>query len=93
MGRDMHFTVYILRTSANTLYIGQTNDLEKRIREHKSKSKRSSKYMRSFDSFTLVYTETYATKSEALKREWVLKQLPRIKKESLIKSAKIACTL
>ena len=29
----MTYTVYILRTSADTLYIGQTNNLEKRLRE------------------------------------------------------------
>ena len=35
----MYF-VYILRTSANTLYIGQTNNLERRLREHRDKSNR-----------------------------------------------------
>lgn len=86
MAHDAPFTVYILRTSGNTLYIGQTNDLEKRLSEHKAKSKRSSKYVRSFESFTLVYTETCANKSEALKREWELKKLSHKEKESLIRS-------
>lgn len=82
------YTVYILRTSGNTLYIGQTNDLEKRLKEHQSKSPRSAKYLRAFTSVELVYTEAFSTKSEALKREFALKQLTRKQKEALIISQK-----
>lgn len=80
------FTVYILKTSANTLYIGQTNNLEKRLEEHKAKSIKSAKYLRAFGSFELVYKEEYPTRSEALKREYELKQLTKTQKERLIKS-------
>lgn len=79
------YTVYILRTSRNTLYTGITNNLEKRLKEHNLKGKRSAKYMRSFDNFKLVYKERVKTRSEALKREFEIKQLTRKKKESLIK--------
>ena len=81
------FTVYILRTSSNTLYIGQTNNLKKRIEEHKNKTPKSAKYVRYFTSFELVYTETFLTRQEAMKREWELKQWPREKKDSLISGA------
>lgn len=80
------FYVYILRTSLNTLYIGQTNNLERRLNQHKSKSKKSAKYLKYFDSFELVYKEEYQTRTEALKREYHLKQLSKPQKESLIKS-------
>ncbi len=80
----MSFTVYILRTSANTLYIGQTNNLEKRLQTHTSKKKTSAKYLRPFTSVELVYTEIYTTRSEALKREYALKQLTKKQKEALI---------
>ena len=79
------YTVYILRTSGNTLYIGQTNNLEKRLQEHKNKTPKSAKYVRYFQSFELVYTETFPTRQEAMKRERELKQWPREKKETLIK--------
>jgi putative endonuclease len=81
----MPFFVYILRTSSNTLYIGQTNNLEKRIKEHKSKSLRSAKYIRYFSSFELVYHEKYPTRSEAMRREIQLKRWPRAQKEALIR--------
>ncbi|MFA6250345.1 MAG: GIY-YIG nuclease family protein [Candidatus Shapirobacteria bacterium] len=78
------YTVYILRTSLDTLYIGQTNNLEKRLKEHRSKTRKSSKYMRSFEGFKLVYSEEYATRSEAMRREYQLKILTKGKKEDLI---------
>lgn len=78
------FFVYILRTSFNTLYIGQTNNLEKRLKEHKGKNKRSAKYIKYFDNFELVYFEQYPTRTEAMKREYGLKQWSKAKKEALI---------
>jgi len=80
----MSYFVYILRTSSNTLYIGQTNNLEKRLREHQSKSNKSAKYVRYFDSVDLVYSETYTTRKEAMQRESQLKKLTKTKKEALI---------
>ena len=82
------FYVYILRTSANTLYIGQTKNLEKRMNEHKAKTIKSSKYVRSFPSFKLVYSETFKTRSQALKREYQLKQLTKVQKENLISTVR-----
>ena len=79
----MTYFVYILRTSSNTLYVGQTNDLENRIAEHKSKSSKSAKYMRYFKSFKLVYSEKFRTRSEAMKREAGIKKWPKAKKEKL----------
>lgn len=80
----MAYFVYILRTSSNTLYIGQTNNLEKRLKEHQDKSSKSAKYVRYFDSVALVYSEKYPTLQEAMRREWQLKQWSRVKKEALI---------
>lgn len=86
------FYVYVLRTSKSTLYIGQTNDLEKRLKEHRQKSKKSSKYVRSFDSFELVYSEKYESRKEAMQREWQLKQLTKAEKENLVSMIRIIDT-
>ncbi|MBU1256443.1 GIY-YIG nuclease family protein, partial [Patescibacteria group bacterium] len=37
----MVFYVYILRTSSDTLYIGQTDNLKRRMREHRGKTAKS----------------------------------------------------
>jgi putative endonuclease len=65
----MPFILYILRTSSNTLYIGQTNNLEKRLKEHRSKTSKSAKYMKRFDSFELAYTEEYMTRKEVMQNQ------------------------
>ncbi len=83
------FIVYILRTSSNTLYIGQTNNLNKRLQEHKDKKSKSAKYMKYFDSFDLVYKEIYQTRRQAMQREWQLKHWTKKKKEALIAGNKI----
>ena len=79
------FTVYILRTSSNTLYIGQTNNLEKRLKEHQTKGSQSAKYTRYFSNLELVYSEAFATRKEAMQREAQLKKLTKAKKEALIR--------
>ena len=85
----MTYTVYILRTSSNTFYTGQTSNLEKRLKEHRDKKGKGAKYMRSFKSFKLVYNETHPTRSKALRREIELKKLSHFQKERLIKQNKL----
>lgn len=80
----MQYYLYILRTSANTLYIGQTNNLERRLKEHQNKKTKSAKYIRYFTSSELVYTEEFATRTEAMKREVELKKWTKKKKEVMI---------
>ncbi len=80
------YWIYILRTSGNTLYVGQTSDLNKRLGEHRG-SKTGSKYLRMFTSFELVYSEKFPTRSQAMKRESQLKSLSRFKKDQLISSS------
>ena len=80
----MPYFIYILRTSSNTLYIGQTNNLERRIEEHKQNKTKAARYIRYFASVDLVYFEKYLTRREAMQRELELKKLSRAKKEALI---------
>jgi len=80
----MSYFIYILRTSSNTLYIGQTNNLERRLKEHKEKSSKSAKYIKYFSGFDLVYSEDYPTRKEAMQREAQLKKWTKAKKEALV---------
>ena len=86
----MPYFVYILRTSSDTLYIGQTNNLNRRLKEHRSDKTKSAKYIRYFSSFNLVYSEKYLTRKEAMQREIQLKRWSRVKKEALIMGNKMA---
>lgn len=81
----MNYT-YLLLCSDGTLYCGWTNDLEGRVRTHNAG--KGAKYTKSRLPVTLVYSEQYATKSEALKREMEIKKLNRVQKLELIKTYK-----
>jgi len=80
----MHY-FYMVRCSDNSLYSGQTNNLEKRIKEHNSKVHRGAKYLRAKKPVRLVYFEEYPTIQLAMKREFEVKKWSKAKKETLIK--------
>ena len=82
----MNHYVYILECSDTSLYTGYTNHLEKRINVHNSG--KGAKYTRGRLPVKLVYSESYTTKSQALKRENEIKQLSRNEKNKLINSSK-----
>jgi len=83
----MYF-VYVLRCKDNSLYCGQTNNLEKRIKEHNDSKNISTKYTRGRRPVTLVYMEKVKAISDALRREREIKKLPKEKKELLVQRPK-----
>jgi len=65
------YTVYVLRSKKdNKLYIGKTEDLQKRLEEHNTGNCKSTKSRIPFD---LIYKEEYISRGEAMKREKELK--------------------
>lgn len=76
------WNLYILRCAGGSLYTGIALDVRRRIKEHASG--RGSKYVRSHLPAKLVYTETFKTKSQALKREACIKRFSRFQKLDLI---------
>lgn len=80
----MPFYVYFLKDENGLLYIGQTNNLEKREKQHQSKSSKAAKYIRENGTFQLVYYEEYETRLESMRREKKLKTWTRARKDKLI---------
>ncbi|MBP3853757.1 MAG: GIY-YIG nuclease family protein [Erysipelotrichaceae bacterium] len=76
--------VYILQCNDGTYYTGWTTDLDRRIQMHNKGQ--GAKYTKSRRPVKLVYRESCPTKSEALKREYQIKQLSRKEKETLIRN-------
>ena len=74
--------LYILRCGDGTLYTGITTDEEKRLELHRSG--KGAKYTRGRGPLELVYRECCGDHSDALKREIVIKKLPRSKKEQML---------
>lgn len=78
----MAWTVYILRCADDTLYTGITDDMEKRLKAHNSG--KGAKYTRGRTPVDMVYRESCADKSAALKREIAIKKLTRKEKLKLM---------
>ena len=79
------YYLYLLRCSDNSLYCGQTKDLQKRIQEHNFDNVKSAKYTKGKRPVKLVYFEKYKTINEVLKREFEIKKMTKEKKEDLIR--------
>jgi putative endonuclease len=77
------YYVYVLSCSDDTLYTGSTNDLEKRLETHNAG--KGAKYTRGRLPVVLKYSESFATKGEALKREAEIKNFSRKQKLLLTK--------
>ena len=77
----MHF-VYILRCADASLYIGETDDIERRIVRHQEG--RGCPYTAARRPVELAYVETVANHLDARRRELQLKGWTRRKKEALV---------
>ena len=77
------YYVYILASKiGGTLYVGVTNDLVRRVGEHKLKIVEG--FTKKYNVVKLVYFEQFVDPENAIKREKRLKKWPRAWKISLI---------
>ena len=83
MSFDNHYYVYLLANWNNkVLYVGVTNDLERRIYEHKNKLVKG--FTEKYNVNRLVYFEETGDVNAALAREKEIKKWRREKKNKLI---------
>ena len=84
------FYVYILNTigknNKRRFYTGYTNDLYRRLEQHKAG--KGARFTKGKKKIELKYVETYVNRKEAMKRELEIKTYSRKEKAELIKSFK-----
>lgn len=81
----MQYFVYILANETNVaIYIGVTNNLVRRVYEHKNKIVKG--FTEKYNINRLVYYEIASTPTVAIEREKQLKSWSRKKKNELIHS-------
>jgi len=79
------YYIYILTNKTNkVMYIGVTNDLQRRIYEHKNELIVG--FTKKYHTHKLVYYEEFRDIKNAIKREKSLKGLLRIKKNALVET-------
>jgi len=81
---DKHYYAYILTNSKRTLYVGVTNNLIRRLYEHRHKL--AAGFTEKYNISYLVYYEETTNVSSAIAREKQLKGWRREKKVGLIES-------
>ncbi|MBW2144970.1 MAG: GIY-YIG nuclease family protein [Deltaproteobacteria bacterium] len=78
------YYVYIMANHSRTLYTGMTNDLERRVYEHKNRLKPG--FTSKYNITKLVFFDSTTNVDEAIKREKQIKGWVRKKKVALIES-------
>ena len=77
------YWVYMMQSeNGRALYTGVTNDLDRRVREHKEGG--GSVFTAKYKCHKLVYLETFGLIDQAIVREKKIKKLSRANKEKLI---------
>ena len=78
------YYVYIMTNGVRTLYIGVTNDLMRRVHQHKQKL--TDGFMKKYNITMLVYYEVTSNVEAAITREKQVKGWLRSKKIALVES-------
>jgi putative endonuclease len=82
MSTDKTYYVYIMTNQSRTLYVGFTNNIRQRVRQHKDDLVEGFTYRYKID--TLVYFETFRNVTSGITREKQIKRWRREKKVRLI---------
>ncbi len=81
--RFRQYYVYIMASYSRVLYTGITNDLSRRVAEHRACADPEA-FCSRYRVFDLVYFEEYQTARQAIDRETQIKDYSRAKKIALI---------
>ena len=79
-----YYIYFMMSDNRNALYIGVTDNLERRVKEHQSGTIPG--FTQKYCCTNLVYYECYSDINEAIAREKKLKKWSRAKKETLIQT-------
>ena len=82
--RKQTYCVYIMSSLSRTLYTGVTNDLDRRVFEHKEG--RPGSFTERYHANRLVYLEEFGDIDEAIGREKEIKKMTRKRKIRLIEA-------
>lgn len=84
MGIRQYWIYILVSGSGNAMYIGVTNDIERRIWEHRNGQ--GSEFAKKYRATRLVYSEEYDNPNDAIAREKQLKGWRRERKNELVRT-------
>lgn len=84
---NQNYFVYITTNPRKTVfYVGVTNDIERRLTEHKENRGKPETFAGKYFCYKLVYWERHSDITYAIEREKEIKLMGKEDKEALIKS-------
>jgi putative endonuclease len=83
--REHRYAVYILASRSHTFYVGVTNDVERRVRQHKERVFEDC-FTAKYNIERLVWYQIFGDIRDAIAREKQIKRWRREKKINLIES-------
>ena len=83
------YYTYIAQCDDGTYYVGQTNNLKRRFKQHNGVLIGGARYTHTRRPVTCRYFEEWNTRSIAMHREYVLKKLTHQQKEKMCNSFEI----
>ena len=85
--RNHNYLVYITTNPGKTVYyVGVTNDLERRLEEHRQNKGKPETFAGRYYCYNLMYYERHTQVQHAIEREKEIKLMNRKVKEELIKT-------
>jgi putative endonuclease len=85
--KNHNYFVYIITNPAKTVYyVGVTNDLQRRLLEHRANKGKPETFAGKYYCYNLIYYERHTQVQHAIDREKEIKLMNRQEKEELIKS-------
>jgi putative endonuclease len=84
MGIRQYWIYILVSGSGNAIYIGVTNNIERRIWEHRNGQ--GSEFAKKYRATRLVYSEEYDNPNDAIAREKQLKGWRRERKTELVRT-------
>jgi putative endonuclease len=82
---SLPYFFYVLASPSRRLYVGMTNDLARRLAEHRTGDRTT--FTGQYNITRLVHAETYATALQAIAREKQVKGWSRARKLALVEGA------
>lgn len=78
--------LYLVRTREGSLYTGIATDVARRFAEHQRRGDKCARYLRGRAPLQLVFKRKIGNRSLALQTERRVKNLPKVKKEQIVRS-------
>lgn len=81
--------LYLIRCGDGSLYTGIAADIERRFAEHQSQGPKCAKYLRGRMPLELAFSISVEDRAQASRWEYLVKQLSKADKESLVAGKKL----